>query len=65
MSYMVIMIATVVAVIFVYTVAYIQGTQDEKEKQNGKELETLKSAITARNNADVDKLRKKYKRNSV
>ena len=65
MSYIVLVIAVIVAIGFVYSFGYLEGSQTEKDKQNEKELETLKTAVAARNNADVDKLRSKYKRNSV
>lgn len=65
MSYIVLVIAVIVATGFVYSFGYLEGSQNEKDKQNEKEIETLKTAVAARNNADVDKLRSKYKRNSV
>lgn len=43
---------------FAYSMGKTQGTQEEKDKQN----EIIKDAIKVRLDADVDKLRKKYKR---
>ena len=65
MSYIVLVIAVMVATGFVYSFGYLEGSQTEKDKQNEKELETLKTAVAARNNAQLDGLRSKYKRNSV
>ena len=45
---------------FAYSMGKTQGTQEEKDKQN----EIIKDAIKVRLDADVDKLRKKYKRGS-
>lgn len=49
----------------VYMLGLIRGVEKEKGKQNEKELETVKRACDARTNADIDKLREKFKRSAV
>lgn len=44
---------------------YYIGKRLEKAKQDEKGLNDIRNAYDARNNADIDELRKKYKRDSV
>ena len=54
-------VALISITIFVYFIGLLHGSQKEKGEQNEKELETVKRACDARTNADIDKLRSKYK----
>lgn len=65
MDYVIVIICTIIAIFFVYCLGHVHGTQIERTKQDEKEIDTLKRAYNARNNADIDSLRKKFKRDSV
>lgn len=52
-------------IVFVYFIGLVHGSRTEKGKQNEKELDTVRRACSARTNANVERLRSKYKRNTV
>ena len=58
---MYIAVALIAITIFVYFIGLLHGSQNEKGKQNEKELETVKRACNARTNADIERMRAKYK----
>ena len=55
-------IISAITIIFVYAVGRAHGSQKERSRQSEERLNNLFRACSARTNADVDKLRKKYRR---
>ena len=60
MMYAAIIIA-IAFIVCVYMIGLLHGVDKTKGNQNEKELETVKRACDARTNADIERLRKKYK----
>jgi len=61
MSYIVVVISVIVAMGFVYVAGYLYGSQKQKGKEDEREIDTVQRASAARTNAQLDKLRAKYK----
>jgi len=55
-------VVSIIIIAFVYSIGKLHGIQRQKVKQNEERLNNILRACSARTNADVDKLRKKYRR---
>lgn len=56
----VVAVLSAIVIYFAYSMGKVQGSQEEKDKQD----EVIKNALKIKLDANVDELRKKYKRGS-
>lgn len=59
MMYFIVFLITFI--VFVYFIGLVNGSRKEKGKQNEREADTIRRACSARTNANIERLRKKYK----
>lgn len=61
MAYVVIAVSSLIALFFVYSIGVMQGTQKERARNEKERLDVVRRSLSARINADVSRLQRKYK----